>query len=119
MYMCFSILLPTSGFSALPLLLHPKSRGSVTLRSPNPLHNPVIQPNYLTHPDDIAALLEVGIWKIRPTALQLVSLQAIYLYYIPALDYSIKSHGSGVNSQLCFGLVFDVSFHRPEILLSA
>ena len=45
------------GFILVTLLLCPQSRGSVTLRSSNPLDAPRIQPNYLTHEDDQAALL--------------------------------------------------------------
>ncbi|XP_047482456.1 glucose dehydrogenase [FAD, quinone]-like [Penaeus chinensis] len=45
------------GFTLLPNLLRPKSRGSVTLRSRNPADLPVIDPNYLSHPDDLDALV--------------------------------------------------------------
>jgi choline dehydrogenase len=37
--------------------LCPQSRGSVSLRSSDPLDAPRVQPNYLTHEDDRAALL--------------------------------------------------------------
>jgi choline dehydrogenase-like flavoprotein len=37
--------------------LRPKSRGAITLRSPDPLAAPLIQPNYLSHDDDLAELL--------------------------------------------------------------
>lgn len=36
----------------------PKSSGRVTLRSKNPLHKPVIEPNYFAHRDDIDVLIE-------------------------------------------------------------
>jgi choline dehydrogenase len=45
------------GFILVTLLLCPQSRGSVSLRSRDPLDAPRIQPNYLTHEDDRAALL--------------------------------------------------------------
>jgi choline dehydrogenase len=45
------------GFILVTLLLCPQSRGSVSLRSSNPLDAPRIQPNYLTHEDDRAAML--------------------------------------------------------------
>lgn len=42
-----------SSFSLLPTLLHPKSRGSIRLRSNNPFDPPRIHPNYLTCEEDI------------------------------------------------------------------
>lgn len=44
------------GFTILPSMVQPKSRGSVTLASDDPLAKPVIDPNYLSHPDDMAVL---------------------------------------------------------------
>jgi len=35
-------------------LVRPKSRGSVTLKSADPADHPVIDPNFLSHPDDLA-----------------------------------------------------------------
>lgn len=45
-------------FSIDPVLLRPKSRGYITLRSRNPYEHPVINPNYLSHPDDVATIVE-------------------------------------------------------------
>lgn len=45
-------------FSLLPVLLRPKSRGTIRLRSPNPYVPPIIDPRYLTHPDDVTTLVE-------------------------------------------------------------
>ncbi|KAJ8676427.1 hypothetical protein QAD02_012214 [Eretmocerus hayati] len=42
----------------IPTLLHPKSRGYLRLRSNDPLAKPMIFPKYLTHPDDVGALVE-------------------------------------------------------------
>lgn len=42
----------------LPVLLHPKSRGTIRLRSASAVDPPVIQPNYLTHPDDLKGLVK-------------------------------------------------------------
>ncbi|XP_045597799.1 L-sorbose 1-dehydrogenase [Procambarus clarkii] len=44
------------GFSIRPILLRPKSRGSVILKSNDPKEFPVIDPNYLSHPDDVQTL---------------------------------------------------------------
>lgn len=42
----------------IPCLLHPKSRGYITLRSADPLDPPKIVPKYLTHPDDANRLVD-------------------------------------------------------------
>lgn len=46
------------GFTCGPSLLYPKSKGSITLRSCNPLESPVIQPNYLESEADLQVLVE-------------------------------------------------------------
>jgi choline dehydrogenase len=46
------------GFSILPVLLQPKSRGYLALRSANPLDAPIIQPNYLQSEHDRAILIK-------------------------------------------------------------
>lgn len=45
-------------WSIWPILQDPRSRGRVKLRSNDPLDDPVIQPNFFTHPADIEILLE-------------------------------------------------------------
>lgn len=45
-------------FSMYPVLLRPKSRGYLKLRSNNPNDPPIINPRYLTHPEDILAMVE-------------------------------------------------------------
>ena len=45
-------------FSLGPTLLRPRSRGTITLHSADPLAPPRIEPNYLAEPDDLATLLE-------------------------------------------------------------
>lgn len=41
-----------------PVVLHPKSRGQISLKSKNPLDPPLIYANYLTDPEDVATLVE-------------------------------------------------------------
>ena len=45
-------------FSLFPVLLRPKSRGFIKLRSSNPAHPPVIEPNYLSDERDVLSLVE-------------------------------------------------------------
>jgi choline dehydrogenase len=46
-----------NGFCILTILLHPQSRGFVTIRSNNPLDPPLIQPNFFEQIKDINTLL--------------------------------------------------------------
>ena len=46
------------GFSCHSCLLRPKSRGTVTLKSANPLEDPLIDPKFLSHPDDMKDMIE-------------------------------------------------------------
>ncbi|BFF88741.1 glucose dehydrogenase [Drosophila madeirensis] len=45
-------------FGLVPVLLRPKSRGRISLRSRNPFHWPRMEPNFMEHPDDIQAMIE-------------------------------------------------------------
>ena len=50
----------TDGFTILPTLLHPKSRGTVSLSSADPKAAPVIQPNFLQEKEDLDQLVKGG-----------------------------------------------------------
>nr|XP_034331218.1 alcohol dehydrogenase [acceptor] isoform X2 [Crassostrea gigas] len=45
-------------FMACNGLLHPKSRGTIRLQSADPFDPPLIDPNYLDHPDDVKDFLK-------------------------------------------------------------
>jgi len=45
-------------WSVIPMLLRPKSRGRVMLRSSNPFDKPIFYAGYFTHPEDIRVLVE-------------------------------------------------------------
>lgn len=49
--------IPGNGFSLGYILLHPESRGRVSLKSPNPAHAPRIEANYLGTPADEHTML--------------------------------------------------------------
>ena len=46
------------GYSSHVCLMHPKSRGRVTLASSDPLAAPVIDPNFLADPDDMRRMVQ-------------------------------------------------------------
>ena len=45
------------GFTLIAVLLHPKSRGRITLNSRYVEDQPVIEPNYFSHPEDVKTLI--------------------------------------------------------------
>ncbi|XP_015597076.1 glucose dehydrogenase [FAD, quinone]-like [Cephus cinctus] len=45
-------------WSVIPMLLRPKSKGVIKLRSKNPFDHPLIYPNYFKDPRDVATLVE-------------------------------------------------------------
>ncbi|XP_046979749.1 glucose dehydrogenase [FAD, quinone]-like [Schistocerca americana] len=49
----------------LAVLQRPRSRGTIRLRSADPLVPPVIDPRYLTHPHDVAVLVEGAKFSAR------------------------------------------------------
>jgi choline dehydrogenase len=55
---------PGHGFTVGAVLLRPQSRGWLTLRSRDPAAAPVIRPNYLSAPADLAALI-AGVRTVR------------------------------------------------------
>jgi choline dehydrogenase len=48
---------PRPGYTIGVILLQPRSRGRVTLASPDPADKPLIDPGYLDHPEDVATLV--------------------------------------------------------------
>ncbi|XP_052104448.1 uncharacterized GMC-type oxidoreductase Mb1310-like [Mytilus californianus] len=47
----------SEGISIMPSYLHPNSRGTIRLNSTDPFEYPLIDPKYLSHPDDIAGFI--------------------------------------------------------------
>jgi choline dehydrogenase len=47
-----------NGATLIANLVRPRSRGSVSIRSANPADPPIVNPNWLSHPDDVKELRE-------------------------------------------------------------
>lgn len=43
----------STGIRFLPVYLHPKSQGTIRLKSKDPFDYPALDPNYLAHQDDV------------------------------------------------------------------
>ncbi|MPC16806.1 L-sorbose 1-dehydrogenase [Portunus trituberculatus] len=61
------------GFTIRPILLRPKSRGTITLRSRNPDDYPDIDPQLLSDPGDVKTLVEG--YKLRQAVFQKIIMQ--------------------------------------------
>jgi len=61
----------------LPVVLHPKSRGHLRLKSANPFDPPLLDPRYLSHPDDI---------RVAVTAVQTI-------YDLLTTSPELRNHG--------------------------
>ncbi|XP_046386920.1 glucose dehydrogenase [FAD, quinone]-like isoform X1 [Ischnura elegans] len=46
------------GWMVFPMLLRPKSKGWIRLKSKNPLDKPLIDPNYLADPEDVETIVD-------------------------------------------------------------
>ncbi|KAL0122268.1 hypothetical protein PUN28_007183 [Cardiocondyla obscurior] len=60
----FAPLLNQNTITIAPVLLHPKSKGELRLRSNDPFQKPLINPKYLSNADDINTLIE-GLYFIK------------------------------------------------------
>ena len=60
----YSPLFGRTGMTIMPYLMRPKSLGSVVLRSRDPLDPPIVDPNYLSHPDDVHTLVNGKLCRV-------------------------------------------------------
>lgn len=78
----------SSGITLNSYTLRPKARGSVTLRSADPKDTPIVDPNFLGHPDDLRISVE-GV-KISREVFSQPSLQK-YIKKVHFPDESVRS----------------------------
>ena len=79
-----------SALTIMPTLIYPKSRGTVRLASADPAAAPVIDPAYLSGPDDAELLLD-GMELIREVMASKVIAGDIGLELSPGADYPDRS----------------------------
>lgn len=58
---CYTPILFKEAFTITPLLLRPKSKGKILLKSKNPYQKPLIYPNYFADEDDVNTLVSCKI----------------------------------------------------------
>jgi len=75
-----------SALTIMPTLIYPKSRGSLRLASADPAAAPLIDPAYLTEPDDARLLLD-GMELIRATMASTIIADQISLELSPGSAY--------------------------------
>lgn len=70
-------------FIILPILLHPKSKGSIRLQSDDPFDSPLIDPNYLDHPDDVKTMLRgITLCSLKLNIFVLISFLVFFWFLI-------------------------------------
>lgn len=74
-------------FSIVPVLLQPKSRGRVTLKTSDPFDRPIFETNYYDHEDDLRTMVR-GIKKVVTFYATFISV-AVYLV--------LRNHDSSVH----------------------
>lgn len=90
----------SSGITLNSYTLRPKARGTVRLRSANPADSPLVDPNYLGHPDDLKTSVE-GV-KLSVEMFRQASLQK-YIRQIRFPDDSVRTQAEYENYARQYG----------------
>jgi choline dehydrogenase-like flavoprotein len=100
-----------NAFSILPVLLRPKSRGYIQLRSADPEDSPIVQPNYFQNSADVKVLIK-AIGKILEL-LKTKSFKKINARFYDVPLSECKSHDYGSDKYWeCFTRHFTFSQYR-------
>lgn len=97
-------------FQFLPMLLHPKSKGSLKLKSKNPIDKPILNPNYFDNEQDLETLV-AGIKEIIRVASskQFNSINAkLYEVDIPGCDFVFNTD----DYWKCYAKTLTATFHH-------
>ena len=78
---------PDHGLTLTSCIMNPKARGDVRIQSSNPLDLPLVNPNFLSHEDDIKTLLEAV--KLARSVIKTKPLSEIIIEeYLPGKNIS-------------------------------
>ena len=78
---------PDHGLTLTSCIMNPKARGNVRIQSSNPLDLPLVNPNFLSHEDDIKTLLEAV--KLARSVIKTKPLSEIIIEeYLPGKNIS-------------------------------
>lgn len=83
------------GFGILAILVRPESKGFIALRTANPKEPPIIQPNFLSSPNDLDKLLlalKKSIEIVSAASFKSVSPEGVCFPAFPATDQELKAH---------------------------
>ncbi|XP_021932340.1 glucose dehydrogenase [FAD, quinone]-like isoform X2 [Zootermopsis nevadensis] len=93
-YENYESLADENSFMMLPVLMHPKSRGRLTLRSRNPMDKPLLYHNYLTEPEDVNVLIKGIRRAIRLTDTAAFQRHGVQLLKVPLPPCEVHEFGS-------------------------
>ena len=95
-----------SSFAMYPILIRPKSRGVIRLKSSDPHENPLVDPKYLTNDDDLERLVNVS-KKITKMVTSSKAFQALDIEEFPEPYPGCEGHKR--NSDSYFRCVIQMS----------
>jgi len=99
------------GFSIQPTLLTPSSRGHIRLNNTDPLSEPLIDPNYLGHPDDVNIMLEG-----KHTLVALFGIKCFFIVSVPCHFYHLfrNTHSHYTHAECIYT---SASNSRPKVFI--
>ncbi|OTF81525.1 hypothetical protein BLA29_004865, partial [Euroglyphus maynei] len=83
-------------FTILPIVLKPKSRGTIRLKSSNAFDSPLIDPKYLEHPDDLRQIviaMREALRLIRTKSFRLIGTKW-YQSVVPGCEFEFQKFQS-------------------------
>ena len=111
----YGSVLDKGGFIMLVSLLHPKSKGAISLHSTDPRDPPVIDTQFLSHPDDLQTLVKGECCAIHSCNWK-KSLRILYFYVPWHLLYCMWQDGNAVC--LLSGIQFALKLANTDALRS-